>query len=155
MSVGSDTPGAASSAADFGMIFEGFGRPKWMQKSIFGRFFRKRRLSQNHCFSLGKLLLLRFRAYKLNENSMENRVRKYICFKRRFFSMFCGFLFDFVTILDGPKSSKIQNAAPGALQKFTQKRSRWPKSRFWGVSWTHLFSKVGLGKVLEGVLVDF
>ena len=96
------------------MILEGFGRPKWMQKSIFGRFFKKRRLSQNHCFSSRKLLFLRFRAYKFNENSMKNRVRKYICFKRRFFSVFCGFLFDFVTILDGPKSSKIRRAACSA-----------------------------------------
>ena len=116
--------------SDFGMIWEGFGKPKWMQKSIFGRFFRKRRLSQNHYFSFRKLPFLRFRAYKFNENSMKNRVRKYICFKRRFFSVFCGFLFDFVTILDGPKSSKIQNAAPGPSKNSPKSVQDDPKVDF-------------------------
>ena len=135
--------------SDFGTILEGFRGPKWKQKSVFGRFFRKRRFSENRCFSLRKLLFFRLRAHKFNENSTQNRIRKYICFKRWLFSVFWKFLADFGTILDGSKSLKIQNAAPGALQKFTKKRSRWPKNRFWGVSRTHLFSKVGLGMVLE------
>ena len=135
--------------SDLGPILGGFGRLKWTQKSIFGRFFRKRRFSENRCFSQGKLLFFRFRAHKFNENSTQNRIRKYICFKRWLFSVFWKFLADFGTILDGSKSLKIQNAAPGALQKLIKKRSRWPKNRFWGVSRTHLFSKVGLGRVLE------
>ena len=85
---------------------------------------------------------------------MKNRVGKYICFKRRFFSVFCGFLFDFVTILDGPKSSKIQNAAPGALQKFTKKRPRCLKIEFRDAFWTHLSSKAGFERVLGGFWED-
>ena len=47
-----------------------------------------------------------------------------------FFSIFCRFW-----------------EAPGP-SKFQENRPRHPKNEFWGVSWTHLFSKVGLGRVL-------
>ena len=50
---------------------------------------------------------------------------------------------------------KIQNTGPGALQKVAKKRPRCPKNEFWDVFWTGLFSKVGLGKVLNGFWEDF
>ena len=41
------------------------------------------------------------------------------------------------------------------LPKIQKNRSRRPKSGFWGVSWTHLFSKVGLGMVLGRFWEEF
>ena len=56
--------------------------------------------------------------------------------------------------MDGPKSSKIQNAAPGALQKFTKKRPRCLKIEFRDAFWTHLSSKAGFERVLGGFWED-
>ena len=137
--------------SDFGR----FSGTKMEVKIDFWQVFQKTSIFWKSLFFLRKLLFFRLRAHKFNENSTQNRIRKYICFKRWLFSVFWRFLVDFGTILDGSKSLKIQNAAPGALQKLTKKHSRWPKSRFWGVSRTHLFSKVGLGRVLEGFWKDF
>ena len=65
------------------------------------------------------------------------------------------FLFDLGVVLDGPGRPEIQNAGPGALQKFTKKRSRCLKSEFWEAFWTRLFSKVGCGRVFNGFWEDF
>ena len=84
------------------------------------------------------------------ENSMKNRVRKYICFQCRFFCVFWGTWAPFRLQFPSPKSSKIQNPSPGALQKVTKKRPRCLKNGFWDVFWIRLFSKAGLGRVLGG-----
>ena len=56
--------------------------------------------------------------------------------------------------MDGPNSSKIQNTAPGALQKFTKKRPRCLKIEFRDAFWTHLSSKAGFERVLGGFWED-
>ena len=53
MPVGSNTPGAASSAADFGGVSEGFGEARMFQKLIFGFFLKY--VFRDHVF--GRLLL--------------------------------------------------------------------------------------------------
>ena len=84
------------------------------------------------------------------ENSMKNRVRKCICFLCQFCWFSGGTWAPFRLQFPSPKSSKIQNPSPGALQKVTNKRPRCLKNRFWDVFWTRLFSKAGLGRVLGG-----
>ena len=81
---------------------------------------------------------------KIDENLIKTCVRRYTFFQHRFFSVFLRFLFDF---------GRFWDARP--LQKITTNRPRCPKSGFSRVFWTHLFLKVGLGRVWGAFWKDF
>ena len=70
------------------------------------------------------------------ETSRTNRVEKHVFFHIDFFRVFLRFLMILAPFWEALASPKIEKNC-----------TRRPKNEFWGVSWTHLFSRMGLGRV--------
>ena len=138
--------------SDFGAILEWFWKGFGLQNPIVCTVFSKTSILRKSCSRRGEIAIIKVSGLT---KTMQNPSK--LVFEKRLQKSDPKkwFLFDLGVVLEGPGRPEIQNAVPGALQKFTKKRSRWPQRRFWGVSWTHLFSKVGLGRALEGFWKDF
>ena len=77
------------------------------------------------------------------KNIEKNGDEKHAAFLFRFLAFVCDF-FDSGSIGEAPGFPKIY-----------KNRSKRPKHGVWGVSWSHLFSKVGFGRALEGFWEGF